>query len=120
MHTHVLHCHFWHAENDVSSCVQHRAVGAAPPSEFALAAGEASPIATEVLSAAPVSSAESVPAGSAPAAAEVVPAVADDMPADSDDPSATAHSVPPSVSGAGFADTRHAENAACKAVRAAR
>ena len=82
MHTHVLHCHFWHAENDVSSCVQHRAVGAAPPSEFALAAGEASPIATEVLSAAPVSSAESVPAGSAPAAAEVVPAVADDVPAE--------------------------------------
>ena len=76
----MLQHHFWGAQNDVSACVQHRVVGAAPPSDSALAAGEASPIATGVLPAAPVSSAESVPAGSASAAAEVVPAVADDVP----------------------------------------
>ena len=59
-HTHVLHRHFWGAQKDVSVCMQHRAVGAAPPSDAALAAGEASPMATDDPPAAPVPSADTV------------------------------------------------------------
>ena len=96
-HTHMLHRHFWGAQNDVSACVQHRAVGAAPPSDTALAAGEASPIATDDLPAAPVSPAESVPAGFASAAAVVSPAAVDNVPVIADDPSAAALSSSPSA-----------------------
>ena len=71
-HTHVLHRHFWGARKDISACVQHRAVGAAPPSDTALAAGEASPMATDDPPAAPVPSADTVPAGSASAVSGIL------------------------------------------------
>ena len=45
----MLHCHFWGAQNDISVCVQQRVVGAALPSDTALAAGEASLMATDNL-----------------------------------------------------------------------
>jgi hypothetical protein len=119
----MLHCHFWDAQNDVSACVQHRVVGAAPLSDTAMAAGEASPIATDDLPAPTyLSPAESVPAGSASAAAEVPPAVVDDVPVIADNPSAAALPSSPSatLSTSTPAASRHAEKAACKAARAAR
>ena len=105
MHTHMLHCHFWDALNDISSCVQHHVVGAALPSDSALAAGKVSPVATGNLPAVPTLLAGTMPAGSVSVAAEVMLVVADDVPATSNDPSATAHLVLLLVSGAGFADT---------------
>ena len=69
-------------------------MGPAPPSDTTLAAGEAAPMATDDPPAVPVLSADTVLAGSASAAAEVLPVVADDMLATADDPSTTAHTAP--------------------------
>ena len=51
-------------------------------------------MATDDPPAVPVLSADTVLAGSASAAAEVLPVVADDMLATADDPSTTAHTAP--------------------------
>ena len=114
----MLHRHFLGAQNDVSMCMQHRAVGAVLPSDTALATSEVLLMATGALPAAPVLLADTMLAGPMAAAAEAPPAAADDVPVTADDPSTTAHAAPSLATVATLPAVCHTEKAMCKAAQA--